>query len=231
MSVGQAPTEVAESSRLIDHVLPASFMVAGASRGFFPTLRKPHSPQGRILKMMRATSFLLPGSLVLAVASCGVAIRSAGSFAPGANIDRYATFAWNQEGDRAVGDPRLENNRFFEDRLHEAIDWELSLRGIRQDESSPDLLVHHHLSLANHELVEEVIDESGYSQSEVLSYEEGTVVVHLVDARTGEDLWIGWGQANVEPAFAGPDSMERWVYNLVGRMFEGWPAPDRSGPS
>jgi hypothetical protein len=175
------------------------------------------------------TPFLLASGLALAVASCGVSIRSSASFAQDVSIDRYTTFAWNQEGDRTMGDPRLENNRFFEDRLHEAIDWELSLRGIRRDESSPDLLVHHHLSLVDHELTEEVIDESGYTQTEVFTYEEGTVVVHLVDARTGANFWLGWAQANIEPALTGPASMQSWVYDVVSEMFESWPVLERTG--
>ncbi len=179
--------------------------------------------------MLRVSASLLAVGAVLALASCGVPIRSGGYFTPGLGVDGYTTFAWNQEADRTVGDPRLDNNRFFEDRLHEAIEWELSLRGIRQGEGSPDLLVHHHLSLADHELVEEVIDESGYSRTEVFAYEQGTVVVHLVDARTGQDFWLGWAQANVEPALAGPQNMERWVYDLVGEMFEDWPVPQRVG--
>lgn len=175
------------------------------------------------------TPFLLAGGLALTVASCGVPIRSSGSFLGDASVDSYATFAWNQEADLAVGDARLENNRFFEDRLHEAIAWELSLRGIRESESSPGLLVHHHLSLADHELVNEVIDESGYTETDVFTYEEGTVVVHLVDARTGENFWLGWAQANVEPALSGPESMQRWVYDVVSEMFENWPVLDRAG--
>ena len=179
--------------------------------------------------MRPPTPFFLAGGLALAVASCGVSIRSSGSFIGDASTDRYTTFAWNQEADLVAGDARLENNRFFENRLHEAIDWELSLRGIRESESSPDLLVHHHLTLADHEFVTEVIDESGYTETEVFTYEEGTVVVHLVDARTGEGFWLGWAQANVEPALSGPENMQSWVYDIVSKMFEDWPARDRAG--
>ena len=59
-------------------------------------------------------------------------------------------------------------------------------------------------------------------------YEGGSMVVHIEDARTGEDVWVAWGQANVEPAFIGPENMRRWVYNLVGSMFDDWPVPPRS---
>lgn len=174
-------------------------------------------------------TLLFTGVLALTVAACGVPIQSAGDFAQGASIDPYTTFGWNQEADLAIGDPRLENNRVFEDRLHEAIEWELSLRGLRESETSPDLLVHHHLTLADHEMVEEVIDEYGYTQTEVYAYEEGTVVVHIIDARTRANVWLGWAQANVEPALRSPENMQTWVYDIVGEMFESWPVLTRVG--
>jgi hypothetical protein len=65
------------------------------------------------------------------------------------------------------------------------------------------------------------------SSTETYVYEGGSLVIHIVDARTSDDVWVAWGQANVEPAFNSPDSMRRWVYNLVGRMFEDWPVPAR----
>ena len=164
---------------------------------------------------------------LLTLVSCGGAIRSGANPSPGVDVDRGSTFSWAQQEDRVVGDPRLEHNRFFEDRLHEAIEWEMSLRGIRLESSSPDFSVHHHLSLADHEMLVEVIDESGYPGTTSYTYEEGSVVVHIEDAKTGESLWIGWAQANVETALHSPDNMRSWVYDLVGSMFKSWPVPAR----
>jgi hypothetical protein len=138
------------------------------------------------------------------------------------------TFSWNQDRDLVIGDPRLANNQFFEDRLHDAVEWELSLRGFRRVDESPDLLIHHHLSLADHEMVQEIIDQSGASSTEVYSFEEGTVVVHIVDTRAGGAFWVGMAQANIEPALAGPDAMRDWVYDVVGLMFNEWPMPTRT---
>lgn len=174
---------------------------------------------------LRLTSLCM---LTLMLASCGVPITSGSQFAQGVDRSEPLTFGWNQARDRAAGDPRLENNQFFEESLHEAIDWQLSLRGLRHADESPDLLIHHHLTLVDHEMVEEIIDEEGYAREEVYSYEQGTVVVHIVNARTGGNFWIAWGQANVEPALRGPDEMRNWVYDVVGQMFSGWPVPERT---
>ncbi len=171
---------------------------------------------------------LVAAGLVPLLASCGPAIRSGMHSAPGAALDGDLTFLWDQESDRAYGDPRLEGNRFFEDRLHEAIEWELALRGIHwTDSATPTLRVHHHLSLTDHRWQEEIAEEGGYTRTEEFTAEEGSVMVHILDAMTGKEVLVGWALADVDAAIADPDAMRSWVYALVGRMFEPWPGADR----
>ena len=163
-----------------------------------------------------------------ALTACGVPIQSGANFASGWDPGRPYSFAWRDARDRIVGDSRLEGNEVFHQSLHEAVGWELSLRGMRYTETDPDLLIHHHLSLSDHVMESEVIDEAGVSSMETYVYEGGSLVVHIVNARTGDDVWVAWGEASVEPAFRSPDAMRGWVYNIVGRMFEDWPVPPRS---
>jgi len=170
---------------------------------------------------------LLMVALLPALTGCGVPIASGAHFSPGWEQGRTATFAWRDARDRIVGDSRLEGNEFFHQRLHEAVGWELSLRGIRYSETDPDLLIHHHLSLSDHVMESEVIDDAGEASTETYVYEGGSLVVHIVDARTGDDVWVAWGEANVEPAFQSPDAMRSWVYDMVGHMFDDWSVPPR----
>ena len=170
--------------------------------------------------------FTLAVALPLLTA-CGIPIESGAHFPSSREPPRQATFAWRDTQDRTAGDSRLEGNEYFHQRLHEAVGWELSLRGLRYSETDPDLLIHHHLSLSDHVMETEVIDDAGVSTTETYVYEGGSLVVHVVDARTGDDVWVAWGQANVEPAFTSPDAMQRWVYDLVGHMFKDWPVPPR----
>jgi hypothetical protein len=166
---------------------------------------------------------------IVLLSGCGVSI-TAGSHMPSPiDVGDGPTFAWNQGSDRVGGDPRLEGNQFFEESLHEAVAWHLALRGIREASASPTYLIHHHLTLAEHAYVEEVMNDAGVSRTETVSYEEGSVTVHIVDAATGGTVWLGWAQADVEPALHGPEEMRRWVYDLVGSMFRKWPVPQNVG--
>jgi len=162
------------------------------------------------------------------LAACAIPIESGANFSANWEPDRTATFAWRDTQDRIVGDSRLEGNEFFHQRLHEAVGWELSLRGLRYSETNPDLLIHHHLSLSDHVMESEMTDEVGNSRTESYVYEGGWLVVHIVDARTDEDVWVAWAQGNVEPAFRSPDAMRSWVYDMVGHMFDDWPVPPRN---
>lgn len=175
---------------------------------------------------MSARTWVLVASTAATLAGCGVPIQSGAHFAGGWEPAR-TTFAWDDAADHTQGDARLEDNAFFHRQLHEAVEWELNLRGIRYSESAPALLIHHHLSLADHQVEREFFDEAGVRTVETELFEGGSLVLHIVDARTHEDVWVAWAQANVEPAFASPAAMRTWVYRLVGEMFDGWAVPPR----
>ena len=116
-----------------------------------------------------------------------------------------------------------------EARLYEAIERELSNKGIRRDENAPELLVHYHLSVQDHIEVYEADPTSGYPATEfgpgtnVVQYEEGTFIIHFVDASTGEDLWVGWARGNIGPAMRSSSEMRVWVDDAVRKMFVEFP--------
>lgn len=182
--------------------------------------------------MSRVRSVLLAG-LAFAMASCSTPVTSGSYFDPTAFFTpnrgggQGATFAWDES--TVTGDPRLANNQFFTDWLHEAVEWELALRGFQPDELFPRLLLSHQITLVDEELtIEGPSDPTTESVgASTYVFEEGSVVVQVADLETGRNLWMGWAAANVEPALEGPDEMRIWVYQIVGAMFEDWPVPGR----
>ena len=184
---------------------------------------------------MRATRWLFLASVVSVLAGCGVTVQSGAHFSDGWDPGRLTTFTWHDDMEHISGDQRLVDNTFFHSRLREAVEWELNLRGIRYSESDPSLLVHHHMALGEHELELEILSDADLSDAylsddvgfESALYEGGSVVIHIEDVRTEEDVWFAWADANIEPAFNSPDAMRNWVYKLVGDMFEEWAVPPR----
>jgi hypothetical protein len=119
------------------------------------------STEGR----MRAARWALAAGVAAVLTGCGVPVQSGAHFASGVEPPGRVAFAWNDEADHIQGDMRLEDNALFHATLHEAVEWQLNLRGIRYSESEPELSIHHHLSLADHEIEQEFVDEEGYQTS------------------------------------------------------------------
>ena len=50
----------------------------------------------------------------------------------GADVSRYRTYDWAVEAPQPTGDPRLDSNPFFDDRVHVAVEKELARKWIRK---------------------------------------------------------------------------------------------------
>ena len=161
--------------------------------------------------------------------ACGLGVVAGADFTPGVDFARYASFEWDDPDDRPVGDPRLQNNPFFNQRFEAAVALELAEHGIRQNAEGPRLLVHHHVTVRSRVDVYEADAREGYSANrrnespQVIEFEEGTVLVDIADAESKEILWRGWAQFDITRALADPDVMERAIQEAVAKMFDRFP--------
>jgi hypothetical protein len=168
-------------------------------------------------------------AVALVVAACSLPMSAGADFKPGVSFAPYETFAWDDADELPTGDPRLDHNPFFTDRLHAAIERALLDRGIRFDETAPGLLVHHHATVRSRVEVFEADQDRGYDPTEygtgstVVQWEEGTFLIDIADMETKQVLWRGWARADVERALNDPDRMTAMVDEAVSLMFERFP--------
>jgi hypothetical protein len=173
---------------------------------------------------------------VLVVCGCAPGIRSGADFDPAVELAAPLTFDWDAPDTLPVGDLRLEGNEIVEERVREAIESELTARGIRRSESSPDLLVHFHGAVRDRMSVVENDRARGYQTSqfgdgvEVFQYDEGTLVVDVADADTRKVIWRGWAVADVSAALDDQEELTELVNRGVSSMFSFFPIrPSASG--
>lgn len=178
---------------------------------------------------MVRTSLALSAALILGACASGLDLQAGADYSTSVDFGRYATFTWDEPDDRPVGDPRLENNELFETRVHAAVAFELSRAGIRESNSGPGLIVHHHATVRNRVEVYQVDAEAGYSSSDygegtqVLQYDQGTIMVDLADAETRDLLWRGWAQFDIGRALTDPEVMVEAINEAIAAMFEDFP--------
>jgi len=167
----------------------------------------------------------------LAFAGCAArsAARSVGSYVErGADLSAYKSYNWGPDEQTGTGDPRLDRNQIFQDRVQAAVEKELSARRFDKATSeSPDLLVHYHAS------VEQRIDLSGTDlmtpcpDCRPFVYDAGTLVIDLVEARSKRLIWRGWSEGNVEGVIDNQRWMEERIDDAVTEIFKRLPSRTR----
>ena len=80
-----------------------------------------------MLRFIRPATVAGVSIAVLAIAGC--ATLRVNSYADrGADFARYQSYSWAERGAFSTGDPRLDNNRFFSQRVEAAVDMQLAAR-------------------------------------------------------------------------------------------------------
>jgi len=167
--------------------------------------------------------------IVISALSVGCAVRSVHSYLErGVDLGRYQGYVWGPADRSGTGDPRLDNNQIFEDRVRAAVDAQLASRGFEKAASaSPQLLIQYHVK------VEQQIDRVDQPRSASCQdcrpfvYDAGTLMIDLVDARTNSLLWRGWVEANVDGVVGNQHWMEAQIDEAVARIFDRLPRRNR----
>lgn len=166
---------------------------------------------------------------LLALLLTGCATITAGSHLErGAEFTHYHSWVWAPVDAQPTGDPRLDNNPFFQERLLAAVEHEMTRKGYVRSTLAgpPDLRVHYHVNFSK---TFEVTGGarggscSGNCEPEAYAYEQGTLIIDVVDSRTEKVVWRGWVRDNMEGVVDRQDAMEHEVDAAVAKMFELFP--------
>jgi Domain of unknown function (DUF4136) len=165
---------------------------------------------------------LLVLTITAAVAGCAVMTVSS-HIERNVNFTEYVTYDWGPPDTLPVGDPRLDNNPFFKDYVQGAIEKKLAAKGYqRAVTGEPDLLVHYHASVNQKLEVYEADNRYGYCygncQRQIVKYEEGTLVVDVIDRKTSKVVWRGWSQDTMNGVIDHQDRLKKQVDEGVTKM-------------
>ena len=85
-------------------------------------------------------------ALVVALTLSGCATTRVNGFVErGMDFTQYRSYTWAPADRFSTGDPRLDNNRFFSERVESAVDRRLTMRGLQKVEpDTADFVIHIH---------------------------------------------------------------------------------------
>lgn len=169
---------------------------------------------------------MITAGLALSLAGCA-AITVSADFDPEVDFQTYRTYAWGPADALPTGDPRLDNNPFFDDRMRGAVDGELAERGLTvAPATEADLVVHYHISIRERIDVVTVDREYGYEpgyDTAVREWQEGTLMVDLVDTRTNRVIWRGWAQSDMAGVIDDRDALAERIRKACDKLFTRYP--------
>lgn len=165
----------------------------------------------------------LAAATLAAVAFTGCATLRVHSYLDrGADFARYRSYAWAERDAFATGDPRLDNNRFFSQRVEEAVDLQLTARGFEKVSSAgADLLIHIHAR------VDQRLESAAFDRIDghcidgdcrPRMYDAGTLLVDLIDRRTNALAWRGWAEGSLDGVIDDQRWMEATIDKAVAQI-------------
>jgi hypothetical protein len=141
------------------------------------------------------------------------------------NVDlaRYRTYAFATSVPAATGDPRLDGNPFFHERIMAAVERQLAANGYEKvTASTPDFTIHYHVNIHQAVDVNAADTRAGYSRPGEIRpfvYEAGTLLFDFVDSSTKAVVWRGWAEHGADAMLENQELMESTVDTLVAHIF------------
>ena len=172
------------------------------------------------------TMLMAGWSVVVVSGLWGCAPMQVNSYAErGAAFQQYRTFAWGPADPKSTGDPRLDSNRFFDERVRAQVEKQLESRGFEKTAASPDLLVHYHTNV-NQEIDVRQLDGSyapDNTDHRSWVYDKGTLFLDLVEPGTGGLVWRGWAEGSIDGVVDNQALLASRIDEAVGRILTRWP--------
>jgi len=162
------------------------------------------------------------------VAGCAARMRVNAYMPAGMDLGQYRTYGWAPADELPTGDPRLDSNRFFSERVRAAVELELAPRGlVKVASGSPDLLVHYHARVE--QAIESADLDRDYGRCATTDcrpyvYAAGTLLIDLIDPRTKSVVWRGWAEGSLAGAVEDQAWLEQTVDETVARILARFPA-------
>ena len=166
-----------------------------------------------------ATAVLIAGSLGLG--GCAP-IRVSAHVDSHTDFAQFRTFDWGPADALPAGDPRLDADGFFQDHMQGAVERQMLLKGYARaaEGATPDLRIHFHAVVRERMDVDALDVQRGFCAagtcgSGVTQFEEGTLLVDVMDGRTNRLVWRGWAQDSVEGTLENHDKLAKQINKAV----------------
>jgi hypothetical protein len=180
--------------------------------------------------MMRICTGLAWVAVAGSIACSGIRVTT--DYDPNADFSDVRSYAWLDENSGVQGD-RPDVASLLDRRVRSAVDSELQGKGIAAvDRSAAKVLVTYHLGVESKLDVNTINSGYGYGRygryggisttTTVHEYQEGTLLIDVIDPETKQLVWRGSGQARLRD-YSTPEQREQRVKEAVKEILADFP--------
>ena len=184
---------------------------------------------------MKSTQYLAISFIALVLAGCSP-VKVSVDYDRSANFAALHTYVWRTGAQPATGDPRLDST-LLDTRVRAAVDRVLQSKGyqLAAPGTTPTFLVGYHAAVRQKTAVQTTGQPmnvwygygaggwGGWPETYVHEYEEGVLLIDVIDPTTTKLLWRGTGKAVVETTTASPEKRERRINEAVDQILAEFP--------
>jgi len=168
--------------------------------------------------------------LLLAASAVACASPKVGyDYDSGANFSAYHTYEWMPGAQEVIGDKRVDNS-LVDSRIRTAVGARLQAKGYTASvNGKPDFYVAYHVAVKDRmkgSSTQRYIGDYAYGTyttiSDVRSYNEGDLLVDIIDAASKRLVWRSSAQAEVDPGMT-PEERDKRIGRVVDQMLSSFP--------
>jgi len=164
--------------------------------------------------------------------SCGPSISVYHDYDSEKNISHYETYNWKVYSEIESNRNPIYYNELNDKRIKTAVNRAMQKKGYRQVDFGPDIAIHYHIVVEDKTVF--MMDPGGHQyglywmkdEMNQYQYQQGTLIIDLMDSRTNDLVWRGWAVAVLEDLR--PEKVEEMLNKTIDRIFEPLPLSDRN---
>lgn len=185
--------------------------------------------------MKKTILFILSGLIAFAVKSQNVMVGADNSFKM--SLNDYSTYAWSKNIEQIPSDQiyvsptgmYVFNNESVRSKIKDAIEYELSAKGYKKEESDPDLLVlftvterpGNLVTYNGYQMVNDGADSVRTPQNvATTNIDAGTLIIDIIDAKSGAVAWQGYASGILKPDMLNDESQVRQAVASIFSKFD-----------
>lgn len=187
---------------------------------------------------MSIRSLVTLGITAATIAGCGAGVQYNSDYDPTADFSDIRTYQWAQRTPTGDDDPRVYNDITMR-KVRFAVDQALQAKGMQMVNANPDVLVAWHGAINGKMSLQTVSSHYGYgygwygyggmgmgaSTTYVNEWDEGTLLVDIIEGGKRELIWRGSAQAELKKR-QDPQEGQEFLNDVVARMLADFPPYD-----